>query len=250
MSKMKINQISEFCAKNISLGRHEVLLVEEVLKEMEPDFIVFYSGGGLRNEVDNDFGFVEEIIRGTITDADYRIKALENFKLDAVKWVDIQKRKNLDLNNEAIRVNLLKDVMRLFKKVTFFWFKKRRSHESNFEDVLPSLRVKVFKEVIEINGEELEFHKVSRRNVKFISELVSGLYKSKNKTVVTRLSHSCFSTKGHKWVAIPKHVDMGVGKANVFSNLRMSKQQFDSWEFTDEKWIKNESSIMKVRYLI
>jgi hypothetical protein len=244
---MNILDISKFCEINVKLGPHEAKLVDAILKENVPDFIVFYSGGGLRNEEENGVGFVSDTMNNVIEEANKQIESLEMFKEEAKEWIDLQKDNQFDLNEESVRANLIKGVTGLFKRVEFNWLRERRSSGFMHATILPTLNVKAFREVVEISGEDLIFHKVNRTKVKFLTSVVNLLPKLEPNQI--RLMF-----KGPSWLAIPKHVDMAVGKANVMSNGVFSKYsrrnvQLGTWEYKDDVWLKSSSSEMRKEYL-
>ena len=230
---MDIVEISKFCATNVVLGPHEAMLVDAVLKENVPDFIVFYSGGGLMKEEKNGFGFVNEQMNKVIEKANNQINALEEFKENAKMWIDLQKDHIFDLSDESVRANLVKVMAGLLKNVSSDGFMS--------EVLLPGLRVRAFREVVEIRDGELIFHKVNRTKAKFLTKVVTQLQTPK--------SNPLAGFDRPRWIAIPKHVDMGAGKANVMSQGVYSKVsfqiQFDTWKCKEDVWIKSSGSVMR-----
>ena len=100
---MDIVEISKFCATNVVLGPHEAMLVDAVLQENIPDFIVFYSGGGLMKAEENGFGFVNEQMNKVLEKANNQIIALETFKKNTKMWIDLQKDHKFDMSDESVR---------------------------------------------------------------------------------------------------------------------------------------------------
>lgn len=234
---MDIVEISKFCATNVVLGPHEAMLVDAVLQENIPDFIVFYSGGGLMKAEENGFGFVNEQMNKVLEKANNQIIALETFKKNAKMWIDLQKDHKFDMSDESVRANIVKETEGLLKKVGSDGFMS--------EDLLPGLRERAFREVVEIREGELIFHKVNRTKAKFLTKVVQQLQTPK--------SNPLAGFDRPRWIAMPKHVDMGEGKANVMSQGVYSKvsfqMQFDAWEFKEDVWIKSSGSVIRVKYL-
>jgi hypothetical protein len=247
---MTVNRTSNFCSSNIGLGRCEIELLEAVLEENIPDFIVFYSGGGLKNEEENGFGFVGTQMEKAIEKAEDQIRILSEFKENASKWMESKRNVKLKLNEESARMRIWKDMLTLFQEMNTDWSLEGVSMVGGAE-MLPKLNKKMFREVVQIKDEGLEFHKVTRRNISFVVQTIGELHKEEQPVIMRRCCNNLRSTP--QWLAIPKHVDMSVGFANVFSNGRekhnRKRDQYDTWKYEEDSWVRSEISIINRKYL-
>ena len=151
---MTVNRASNFCSSNIGLGRCEIELLEAVLEENIPDFIVFYSGGGLKNEEENGFGFVGTQMEKAIEKAEDQIRILSEFKENASKWMESKRNVKLKLNEESARMRIWKDMLTLFQEMNTDWSLEGVSMGGGAE-MLPKLNKKMFREVVQIKDEGL-----------------------------------------------------------------------------------------------